>query len=113
MDTSPTSEEFEIISAVRSDEILLNSYQNTWVNAATSSTAARLPTQFYMLGYHLDRMRVAAEAFGRDTTPLEGPQAFGALQSVLHDHLERKYNDRNYSLPLKVWWKLIPKNSAI
>ena len=113
MDKSPASKDFEIISAVRSDEILLNGYQNTWVNAVTSGTAASLPTQFYMLGYHLDRMRVAAEAFGRDTTPLEGPQAFGALQLMLHDHLERKYNDRNYSPPLKVWWKRVPQNSAI
>ena len=102
MDDSPTSNDFDIISAVRSDEILLDSYQNTWVNAAISGTAARSPVQFYMLGYHLDRMRVAAEAFGRDTTPLEGPEAFGALVLMLHDHLERDYNDRSYSPPLKV-----------
>lgn len=102
MDSPPTSDGFDIISAIRSDAILLYSWQNTWVNAEISGTAARSPAQFYMLSYHLDRMLNAAEEFGWDTSPLEGPKAFAELLEKLHDHLEREHNDRNHAAPLKL-----------
>lgn len=102
MANHPSSVDFDIISTVRSDASLLYSHQNTWVNAAISGTLARSPLQFYMLGYHRDRMLHAAEAFGWDPTSLEGPQAFKKLLEMLHDHLEREYNDRTYAAPLKV-----------
>lgn len=101
MDTPPMPNDFNIISTIRSDEILLHSYENTWVNPTISGTSTKSPVQFYMLGYHRDRLLASAEAFGWDTSPLEGPEAFQKLLGVLHDHLERKHNDRSYAAPLK------------
>lgn len=103
MDNPPISDEFEIISSVRSDGTLVYSQENTLVNATMASTLARSPTQFYMLNYHRERMLIAAEAFGWNSSPLEGPKAFTKLQQMLHDHLGREYNDKNYAAPLKVW----------
>lgn len=102
MDNTKTSVNFDIISSIRSDEVLLYSRENSWVNATIQTTVARSPIQFYMLNYHRDRMLDAAKAFYWDTSPLEGPKAFAELLEMLHDHLERKYHDRNYAAPLKV-----------
>lgn len=104
MDTSPPSDEFEIISTLRSDEILLYSRENTLVNATIPGTLARSPVQFYMLSYHRDRMMASAAAFGWDTSPLEGPKGFSDLLHMLHDHLKSEYNDQNYTAPLMVRW---------
>ena len=102
MDTSPTSGDFNIISTIRSDAILLYSHENTWINSTIMDTSATSPVQFYMLSYHRDRMLDSAQAFGRDTSPLEGPKAFKELLGMLHDHLHSKYNDRTYTAPLTV-----------
>lgn len=104
MDIPPTINNFLIISTIRSDAILLGSQQNTRVNATINSTLARSPIQFYMLSYHRDRMLASAKAFGWDTSPLEGPQAFKLLLNMLHDHLHSKFNGRTYIAPLMVGW---------
>lgn len=95
MNTPPPEPEFDIISTIRSDGTLLYSKHNTRVNAES-------PTQFYMLRYHRDRMLAAAKAFRRDTSPLEGTEGLTKLMGILHDHLEKKYNDRNFGSPLMV-----------
>ena len=102
MDKPPTPDGFEIISSIRSDGILVYSQANTWINATIDGTLARSPNHFYMLSYHRDRMLLAAEEFGWDASPLQGQKSFTKLNEMLHDHLGRKYNDRNYDAPLKV-----------
>ena len=102
MDKPLTSVGFDITSAIRSDVALLYSSENTRVNATMKGTLAREPCQFYMLNYHRERMLDAAKAFYRDTSPLEGPEAFEELIQMLHDHLERELCDRFYPAPLKV-----------
>ena len=94
--------DFNIISTIRSDAILGYSSENSWLDPPINGAPARSPAQFYMLSYHRDRMLDAAEAFGRDTSPLEGPKGLIELSEKLHDHLEREYNDRNFPAPLKV-----------
>lgn len=103
-DKAQTPIEFDIMSAIRSDVVLIHSKENIRVNATVEGTLAREPLQFYMLNYHRDRMLDAAKAFHWDTSPLEGTEAFGDLMEMLHDHLEREHDDREYVSPLKVRW---------
>lgn len=103
MDTPPAHEVFDIISTIRSDAVLYSSQENTKINAPSGSTARNLPTQFYMLYYHQERMLASAKAFGWDTHLLEGPDGWGQLLLLLHDHLELKYKHREYRPPLMVW----------
>lgn len=102
MDKSQTSIDFYIISAIRSDGVLVYSEENDWVRPTMEGTLAKSPVQFYMLNFHRDRMLEAAKAFHWDTSPLEGPKAFEELLNMLHDHLECYYHDRDYAAPLKV-----------
>ena len=95
MNTAPLGPDFAIISTIRSDEALLQSENNTRINAES-------PTQFYMLRYHRDRMLAAAKAFCCDTSPLEGTEGLTKLMDLLHDHLEKKFHDRNHGSPLMV-----------
>lgn len=100
MDTSLTSDNFNIISTIRSDAILLHSQENTRLNATINSTISSSPVQFYMLGYHRDRMLASAKAFDWDTSPLEGPKAFKMLLKMLHSHLRSKYGHQTHAAPL-------------
>ena len=102
MHDPPASDDFSIISTIRSDEILLKSLENTLVNSKINSTLARSPVQFYMLSLHQRRMLASAKAFGWDASPLEGPGGFTKLLDLLHEHLEKVHNDRTYTAPLMV-----------
>lgn len=103
MNTPPADEGFDIISTIRSDGLLDSSQENIRINAHTKSTARNFPCQFYMLAYHQERMLASAKAFGWDTQELEGPDGWNRLLLLLHDHLENKYNHREYRPPLMVW----------
>ena len=104
MDTSlgaPISNAFQIISTIRYDPLLIYSEENTRVNAAINNTLAKIPTPFYMLSYHRDRMLASAKAFGWNASPLEGPEGFEKLLDLLQDHLQSWHSDRNFT-PLMV-----------
>ena len=92
-----SSNQFDIISTVRSDEILLTSQTNITVNRGfQTSNIVNSPLQFYMLGYHIDRMLASAKAFGWDASRLEEPQALDRLVTTLYDHIESNYGNRHY-----------------
>lgn len=106
MDSSlgaPISNAFDIISTIRYDPLLIHSEENTRVNATINSTLASVPTPFYMLSYHRDRMLASAKAFGWNPSPLEGPEGFAKLLDSLQDHLQSEHSDRDVA-PLMVRW---------
>ena len=106
MDTSlgaPISNAFDIISTIRYDPLLIHSEENTRVNATIDSPSAKVPTPYYMLSYHQDRMLASAKAFGWNTSPLEGSEGFEQLLGSLQDHLQSEHSDRNFT-PIMVRW---------
>ena len=104
-----TSDNFDIISTIRSDAELLYSQENTSINTIVKSTLGASPVQFYMLSYHQERMLASAKAFGWDTSLLEGPKAFKELLDMLHDYLQSEHNDRTYAAPLMVRYTRFPR----
>lgn len=105
---------FDVISTIRSDAVLLNSVENNAMNRIPADDSMEWtfgnPIQFYMLRYHQDRLVAAGNAWGWDTSPISGTIGFEKLLDVLHTYLEKEYNDRFYSAPLKVWYTCFIRN---
>lgn len=102
MDTPISRDNLNIISTIRYDNILLSSEENTRINLHVQSDLARYPVRFYMLSYHQERMVASARALGWDTTPIEGPEAYDRLLSLLSSHLDAKFPGQAYNGPLMV-----------
>lgn len=90
---------FQIFTSLRSDALLLKCLENN-----KYSFKPPMPSQFYMLSYHRDRMLAAAQAFDWERVAhfLSGDNGLAELDSQIHEHLLSAYGDRNYPKPLKV-----------
>lgn len=91
---------FDIISTIRYDDILLSSEENTRINL--HNLYARPPLRFYMLRYHHERMVAAGTAFGWDTSQINGPVGYDRLVHLLCKHLDEKFHGQIYIEPLMV-----------
>ena len=102
MDIPISPNEFDIISTIRCDDILLSSEENTRINLHVKSDYSRFPNRFYMLSYHQERMLASARVFGWDTSQIEGPAAYDRLELLLCNHLHEKYHEQIHLDPLIV-----------
>ena len=102
MNNSIRRNNFDVISTIRYDDILLFSEENTRIDLRVNSDHARNPTRFYMLAYHQERMIASARAFGWKTSQIEGPAAYDELLHLLWSHLDQKFDGRISLGPLMV-----------
>ena len=75
----------EVITSIRYDPLLIRSSQNTQLCYDDSD----VPSQFYMLRYHRDRMLAAVHELGwtQARSFLEGQSGVVRLKQALQDHL--------------------------
>ena len=102
MDNPFSRNNFDIISTIRYDHILLSSAENTRTNLHVRIDYARCPTRLYMLSYHQERMLASARAFGWNTSQIEGPGGFERLALLLRDYMYEKFHGQMYMGPLMV-----------
>ena len=83
----------EVITSIRGDLLLMRSPQNTQLCDNDSD----VPSQFYMLRYHRDRMLAAVHELGwtQARSFLDGQSGLVRLKQALQDHLT------NIALPLQ------------
>ena len=93
---------FDVISTIRYDAILLSSEENIRINLHVKRNYVKYPTHFYMLSYHQERMVASARAFGWKTSEIEGPAAYGKLLHLLFSHLKEKFGGQISPGPLMV-----------
>ena len=88
-----------VITSLRSDSTLLHCKQNH-----AFSSNAPIPSQFYMLSYHRDRLLAAARDFHWPAASkvLEDNEGMVKLERVLRDALDVEYYDSHCPQPLKV-----------
>lgn len=99
MNSSQLSQ-FEIVTSIRSDGLLLQSERNAQLYIPDQIGSC----QFYMLRHHLDRLVAAAREFDWSETAwfLES-RGLNLLGVELRKHLNDKYGDSGYPCPLKVF----------
>lgn len=92
------SDSFEIITSIRSDQVLRDSEQN----ASYDSTTHNSVCQFYLLSLHRDRLIEACEAFGRSFKNLKGNAGLVNFKRQLQSQLKTFGGGYDYGEPLKV-----------
>ncbi len=92
------SDIFDVITSLRSDQILRGSE----LNAAYASIGSNRECQFYLLSLHRDRLVEACEAFGRSCESLRGTIGVVNFKQQLQDHLDTFGGSYGYDQPLKV-----------
>lgn len=93
--------EFDIMTSVRADSVLVLSSKNTLLSFDDPIG----PSQFYMLRYHRDRMLEAAKELDWTETykDLAGSRGLSYLKGVLQDYLATLSDGANHPRPLKVY----------
>ena len=92
------SDDFKIITSLRSDRILRENAQN----ATYATTANDRECQFYLLSLHRDRLVEACKVFDRDWKALEGAGGLGNLERQLQAQQSIFIGSSDFEAPLKV-----------